>query len=102
MIWIFNLERASAGVCDSYADLYQYICELNSQTDFQGSVQTSLHNKSADWLCEEDQKQWCIDFCQSNNYMIIETPSQPINTDNKPWNANIHPTFTGDHFKQAS
>lgn len=101
MIWIFNLERASAGVCDNYTDVFQYIHSLENQQTTKVSKQKK---NDLEILCsssEADLKHWCINFCKNHNYVIIETPSQAVNSEHSPWNANSH-SITEERFKQAS
>jgi hypothetical protein len=102
MIWIFNLERASAGVCDSYTDVYQYILGLEGQMDIENTHNLNRHAEEPSLTCEVDQKQWCIDFCRNHNFVIIETPSKPVNTEHSPWNSHVHMSGIEERFKQAS
>jgi len=79
MIWIFNLERASAGACDNYADVFQYIRELE-QLKQPANLRKPKGNEDiniANLKSDAEKKQWCINFCKSNKYSIIETPSRP-------------------------
>jgi hypothetical protein len=102
MIWIFNLERASAGVCDNYSDLCQYILDIENQKNVSVTKSASKNYNPIFFNNEEDQKQWCIEFCKNHNYVIIETPSQPVNSEHAPWNSNTHRLHDEERFKQAS
>lgn len=80
MIWIFNLDRASAGLCDNYADVMQYIIELETIKQPANRRKPNAHLDISNIGNDVEKKKWCIDFCQSNNYIIIETPSDPLNS----------------------
>lgn len=79
MIWIFNLERASAGLCDNYDDVIQYITELENFKLPANRMKSSHPCDMSDLVSDtmHDKKQWCIQFCKDHNYVIVETPSQP-------------------------
>jgi hypothetical protein len=84
MIWIFNLDRASAGVCDNYHDVFQYLSDIaSSNTAPKHTSQSELFT-----LTDEDslatKKNWCLNFCKVHNYTIIETP-QIIDSNVPKW-----------------
>ncbi|MBM3633446.1 MAG: hypothetical protein FJX03_07080 [Alphaproteobacteria bacterium] len=80
MIWIFNLDRASAGLCDNYADVMQYIIELERIKQPANHRKTQAHFNVSTLGTNAEKKKWCIEFCQSNNYIIVETPSEPLSS----------------------
>lgn len=78
MIWILNLDRASAGLCDNYADVMQYIIELETKKKPANCRMSKVRLDISNLESDAEKKKWCIDFCQSNNYIIVETPSEPL------------------------
>jgi hypothetical protein len=102
MIWIFNLERASAGVCDSYTDVYEYIRGIEGLTNPEGSELLEHNIELPANAHEPEQKQWCINFCKDNNYVIIETPSHAVNSEHTSWNTRVGSFHSDERFKQAS
>jgi hypothetical protein len=78
MIWIFNLERASAGLCDNYDDVVQYITQLEN-IKLPANHRKSIYSLNMSGS-QSEKKQWCIDFCNSNSYIIVETPSKPMDS----------------------
>lgn len=105
MIWIFNLERASASVCDNYHDVLHYILSIEQQ-DILSSVRSSSQKSKKDLSClnfvtDAEKKQWCLDFCKKNNYNIIETPTVAVNPSHSTWSSQTTGQFE-ERFKQAS
>lgn len=100
MIWIFNLEKASAFSCDNYDDLFQYINELeelrlskiNTQL-LQPSVRRVSNSKKGSAL----KKQWCLEYCKDNNFTIVENCLAANNPSKNPRSSQKHseqPLFT--------
>jgi hypothetical protein len=70
MIWFFNLNKASAGVCDNYNELFHYFNEIEriKWKDIKSSESFFLkiiNNKIS-------KKKWCVDYCKANQYVIME------------------------------
>ncbi|MBM3632665.1 MAG: hypothetical protein FJX03_03020 [Alphaproteobacteria bacterium] len=71
MIWFFSMERASGGVCDSYDELFQCLYKLNvsSLSDISVSPTHTPSTQTAPFC----KKQWCIDYCKTNKYIVMES-----------------------------
>lgn len=96
MIWIFNLERARAGLCDNYDDVVQYITELENiklPANYRKSMNALGISDS-----QSEKKQWCIDFCNNHSYIIVETPSKPINSKSAHGNLPIQSLYAESGF----
>lgn len=80
MIWIFNLEKASACASDSYNELFQHLLKIE---------QLKLEDeKSGESTIAADvglafKKQWCLDYCKTNNYVVMESFSQENSQQNQ-------------------
>ena len=75
MIWFFNLEKASAVSCDTYDDLFHYIHELEKldlSKRHPKFDQTSAYLDASFEDVEGLKKQWCLEYCQNHNYIVIE------------------------------
>lgn len=78
MIWIFNLEKASACACDSYVELFQYLLKME-KLKLEDAEPTEVIGAS-DMGMPVFKKQWCLDYCKTNNYVVIETSPQTSQT----------------------
>lgn len=70
MIWFFSLEKASAGRCDSYHELFQYFRgqEKLKLEDTESAEAAGTSNMGIQAL----RKQQCLDLCKAHNYVVIE------------------------------
>jgi hypothetical protein len=104
MIWIFNLERASASVCDNYHDVFHFIHSLEQQEILPSnrtlSQKPNPDSKSHNFVSDAEIKQWCLDFCKKNKYDIIETPTNAVNTSHSTLSHS--PGQLDERFKHAS
>ena len=87
MIWIFNLERASASVCDNYNDVFHYILSLEQQDLLPSSQKSKKDLNCLDFVSEAEKKQWCLEFCKKHKYDIIETPTHAVNATPSTWSS---------------
>jgi len=75
MIWFFNLERASGGVCDSYSDLFQYLCKKEKVELKDKQFPEALIGDADKHLFK---KRWCLKYCKNHRYVIIENKGAPM------------------------
>ena len=102
MIWIFNLKRASASLCDNYHDVFQYITELEHKKVMLDHNHQAIIPNVSNPKSLNDKKSWCVDFCNGNNYTLIETPSQPIESTPPQWQTAYTPDYPKGKLGQAS
>lgn len=94
MIWLFNLERASAISCDNYDDLFQYIHGLEGlKVSKVKSLlnQASMGSGSMPHKEEESKKQWCLEYCKNHHYIVVENTVPANHSSKKPRISQKHP-----------
>lgn len=83
MIWFFNLEKASAVSCDNYDDLFDYIHELEKLKLLKTYPQFDQAYETLNPSFEDTEilkKQWCLEYCKSHNYLVVENTSPAKNS----------------------